>query len=179
MLNLRPLYCPDVIVFDSCDQKVFPINDIKPIIDLLSQKSKVISVYINHKFDLIDESQIVVKTPEYSIYKETKPGFGDITSALLRAGSSYVYYIKTEVDSYRAAFVHFYDILSGDYPILCLSLNLAFQLQAAAIVLPESTSQQKKDEIIAGQLHQSPILISSEILKYNLSFKDRKILLNG
>ena len=63
----------------------------------------------------------MVKYDDYSIYKEIRKKGKGITSEFLAAGSNYVYYIKTDLDSYRAAFIHIFDILSGDYPIICVS----------------------------------------------------------
>ena len=178
MIQSRPIWCPNIILLDSCDQLSFPIDEAKSIIKKLTKDTKLITVYINHEFSNLDESQIVVRSSDYAIYKETNKLNKNVTSEFLKAGSNYVYYIKTDIDSYRAAFIHVFDLLFLDYHIICVSNNLASHLQSAAVILPNKSGKDCKATIQQTMKPDIPLYLTSDILSKNVKFRENEIEIN-
>ncbi len=174
MIKPRPLYCPNIILLDSGTDLTFPVPEVKAIIDKLHDNQKVIVVYINHLLDKTDNLQIIVKSNGYAIYQEKNKEGSNYTSQLLAAGPRFVYYIQTEQNRYRNGFVHFYDILAAEYPIICISNNLANQVQSAAIILPSQTSKNKKEEYSKLVLNPESLYTSKEFELHDLVFENTK-----
>lgn len=178
MIQPRPIWCPNIILLDSGDQLAFPVGEAKKIIKKIAKDTKLITVYINHEFSDLDESQIVVKSLDYAIYKETSKTNKNATSEFLRAGSNYVYYIKTDIDSYRAAFIHVFDLLLLDYPIICISNNLSNQLQSAAVIVPNKCDDKYKNNLEQNIQPSTPLYLTREILSRKVKFSKSKIEIN-
>jgi len=170
MLKPRPLYCPNVVLLVSGKESIFPIEEAKSIIEKLSNDTKLIVVYITHAIEDLNDLQIVIKSIDYSIFQEKRSNNARITSEFLNSGAKHVYYIKTDINMYRNAFVHFYDILSSDYPIICISNFLATQLQAAAIIIPDSLDEKEKLDLQELILQPNKIFSTSEILMQEHDF---------
>jgi len=177
MLKPRPIWCPNVLLLDSGNAQFFPIDEAKEIVKKLTKDTKLITVYISHNFPEIDESQIVVKSFDYAIYREKRCEGNSLATQILNAGSSYVYYIQTFEDSYRAAFIHIFDILGMELPIICISNSLANQLQCAAIVFPNNRSKGSfltKKTFIPDNL----LMSTYHMLKTKVVFHDTSLVLS-
>lgn len=173
MIKPRPIYCPNVILLHADDNHIFPLDEAKQIIKKIAKGQKLITVFIHNEINDSLESQIVVKNYDYSIYKETRKKSGNVASELLKSGSDFVYYIKAEEENYRAAFIHIYDILSKDYPIVCIAGNLADQLKAGAIVIENSS--QSYSELLELVYYPEKLFYTNSLQNVKLSFINNKI----
>lgn len=176
MIKPRPIYCPNVILLHSENNNVFPIKEAESIVKKVTLNREVITIYIHHEIDDLKQTQIIVENYDYSIFKETRENSGNIASNYLKSGSDYVYYIKADEENYRAAFIHIYDILSSDYPIICIANYLVGQVKAGAIVL-----ENKKEDLIEDikdLVYLPDTLFSTrQFLEKQITFNDRKLIL--
>lgn len=175
MLKSRPIYCPNVILLDADSHPEFNKSEAVEIINKISKKSKLITVYIDHDIKGIEENQIVVKNYDYCIYKEIRVESDCIASKYLAAGSSYVYYINTDVENYRAAFSHIFDILSEDYPFICISKYLAKQLQSAATVVSNNALSAYKSDLRKEMPSSTALFTANDILLHDVILKNGSI----
>ncbi|MDA3893009.1 MAG: hypothetical protein PF517_15210 [Salinivirgaceae bacterium] len=175
MLKPRPIYCPNVILLHSENNEIFSVLEAKAIIEKVTKGIKVITVYIHHEFNDLDESQIVVKNYDYSIYKETRKKSGNVTSEFLNAGSDYVYYVKADMENYRAAFVHLFDILSNNYLIICIASSLGAQLKAGAIVVENDLGEQHFDDLKKKIYFPDKLFTTSAFLEKRVVVTDNSI----
>jgi hypothetical protein len=166
MFKHRPLFCPNVILLDSGKELLFPIEEAKRIVKKLVNKTKLVTVYIHHDLEDSEESQIIVRNTDYIIYRETENNKNRFTSQLFDLGGEYVYYIKTHINSYRRAFVHFYDLQSTDDTIVCISNFLANQLQASTVVVSDNLLEEEKNYFSDTLLQQVKLFSTTELLNF-------------
>lgn len=177
MLKPRPIFCPNVILLHANGSGEFDINEAKAIIEKVSGQQKLITVYIQNAIIDLNEKQVVIENYDYAIYKETRESSGNIASEYLKSGSDFVYYIKADIENFRTAFIHFYDILSSDYPIVCISGAIAKHLKAGAIIVENGNAniiQELSKEVYLPET----LFTTKQFLGKQVAFKEKRLILD-
>ncbi|MFA6404159.1 MAG: hypothetical protein WCX31_21425 [Salinivirgaceae bacterium] len=138
MMPMRTIWCPNVILLDPFNLPKFPVNEIGEILKKFSKDTNLLYVKIGDLTNEIVNAQIILKQEEYLIYKKNNKAGNTLFEKELDFHLPYLYYIHTQPDNIRLAFIHFIDILGFDYPVIVEAPSLAKHLAPAAIFIPDS-----------------------------------------
>ncbi|HAZ01884.1 MAG: hypothetical protein A2W97_10325 [Bacteroidetes bacterium GWE2_40_63] len=168
MMPAKPIWCPNVILLDKNDPSTFSTEQVIEAIHLLPPDIPFLFLAIGDFKDSSLDSQIIIQQHGYSIYKENIFKRGNLTSLILETGLHHVYYIHTEPDLIKLAFIHFMDIIGSDYPIICLAPHLSGKLEPAIIIEPS--------EKVEPRTKKSKAMITlNEVKNISIKFNNQQL----
>lgn len=137
MFEDRPFWCPNVVLLEQNQDAMFSSSQIEFLISRFRNLETLMFVQIGSRKQLPVNSKIIIDTGDYAIYRVAE--LNQYFSESFKPGIKqfYAYYIASESEMQKMAFIHFVDILGFDYPIICQSDNLMQYLSPAIVILPE------------------------------------------
>jgi len=132
---LRPVFTPNVILVDLPPEEL--LQWMPDIISRINEKEQFVAV--NAMFELNSEvyKNIIIHQEDYEIYRHTSTDKNRISKAIINNGIKVVYFLEADVESYRAAFVHLFDLIGHDFPIICFSNTLKNDLKPGLLVVKD------------------------------------------
>ncbi len=170
MMPDKLIWCPNVILLDARDTSVYSSDQLIDLMQQLPSDIPFLFLTIGDFKDMYIDSQIIIQQHGYSIYKETINKRETFTSKLLDIGIQHIYYVHTEPELIKLAFIHFMDIIGSDYPVLCLAPHLNGKLNPALIV--EAVSEDNQSEGTENSTKQKPFI---NLKNLDISFTNKRL----
>lgn len=130
---LRPIFAPNVILVDLIFED---LNQwIPTIIGRINEKNNFVAV--NAMFELNNEvyKNIIIHQEDYEIYRHSLADNNEVSKIIINSGVKVVYFLEADAESYRAAFVHLFDLIGHDFPIICFSNTLSRDIKPGLLIV--------------------------------------------
>lgn len=158
MIFHRPIYAPNVILVDLPESKLQ--QAIPKIMKHLSIREQVIGVNALSDDYNLSSRKIIIHNEDYEVYREYPSQFNNPSRYLLDSGAKVAYFIDASSDSFKAAFVHVYDLINDDYPIVCISNELTNHINSAITIIDTEKPTRNSDKITAQFMNLDDFLNS-------------------
>jgi hypothetical protein len=162
-MSQRSIWCPNVVLLDPMESTGFMDEERLAVFNMAVSDKPLLYVKIGSEPEAILGARKILEQESYSFYKHHKKDVNPIFPIELEDGCPHFYYIFTQPEFVRLAFVHFIDILGTDYRIVCEASGLTRFTTPWALVLPNIVTAPK--DIIKGLEHlkQTKVISISEL----------------
>jgi len=164
----RPVYAPNVILVDLPEQQLQ--KAIPQLMKHIAMNNQIIGVNALSDDYSLASRKIIIHNEEYEVYRELPSDTDNPSRYLLDSGAKVAYYIDASSDTFKAAFVHVYDLIGDEYPIICVSNELTNHLNSSFTIVDSISASTNPDKIDARCMKLN------EFLNLNIKYKDNKFI---
>jgi hypothetical protein len=178
MIFNKPIWAPNMILVDAPTSGLAKLDIALDVLGSLTMKDQVIGIFASDRIKNIEKEKIIIEQYDYSIYKKSNKNKSWLRSKFLNGRAKIVYYVISPEKEYRAAIVNVYDLISTEYPVICISEFLNKEINPAAMVVPtiedkDFALQHKMPAAMDGKVYTI-----NEFLSFKTSFEDQSFKLS-
>lgn len=170
MIFDRPIYVPNVILIDLPENLLK--NALQKIMDHLLLPGQIVGVNAMADDYYLSSRKIIIHQEDYEIYREYYSSTVTPSKYLLDAGTKVTYFIDASAETFKAAFVHMYDLIGDEYPIVCISDQLTNHLNSSITIV-----QDKKAMPEVSKRIKSTFMELDDFLNVKIEYKNNQFII--